>query len=202
MGNYNFAKLRGTNNYQKWQREMTNALMIEGHWILIATPHATPEILEEPVLATMTWKEKRGYREDRTKHAMKEVQARVAISNKCIPSIKQLLKPEWTAKETWDWLQKRYEPSKSHRKWIVLSRLEDLDYAHFKSFADYRIEIEGIMREVEELDITVEDWVDFKIERFALLHPELSDSGCWTTKFRKERMESATRPSKTEGSGD
>ena len=85
---------------------------------------------------------------------------------------------------------------------MALNRLEDLDYANFKSVANYRIEIEGIMRAVKELGVTVEDWVDFKIERFALLHPELSDSGCWTTKFRKERMESATRPSKTEGSGD
>ena len=133
---------------------------------------------------------------------MEDAHARVAISNKCIPSIQQLLKPEWTAKQTWDWLRKCYEPSKSHKKWMALSRFEDLDFAHFKSFADYRIEIEGIMREVKELGITMEDWVDSKIERFALLHPELPDSKYWTTKFLTERMESAPALSKTEGLGD
>lgn len=202
MGNYRFGKLRGIENYQQWQRQMTNALMIEEHWILIAHPVDPPKILEDSILATMTWKEKREYREDRVKYDMKEARALAAIYSMCTNSIQQLIEPTWTAKEAWDWLQKHYEPSKSYKKWMALTRLEDLDYTNFKSVSKYRNEIEGIMREVKKLDITIEDWVDFKIERFASLHPELPDSEYWTTKFRTERMQSALWPSKSEGSAD
>lgn len=202
MGNYKFAKLRGIQNYQQWQRQMTNALMIEGHWILITNAIDPPKKVEDTVLATMTWKEKREYDEDRRKHFTKDGVAMVAIYNMCNHSVQQILEPTWTAKETWDRLKKRYEPSESHKKWMVLNRLEDLDYGNFKSVSKYRNRIEIITREFQELGITWENLMDFKIERFASSHPELPDSKIWTVKFLQERVESAFRSSKSEGSGD
>ena len=84
------------------------------------------------------------------------------------------------------------------KKWKVLSRLEDLGYADCKSVSAYSDKITGILQEAKYLDITMDDLVEFKIEKYVYEHPELPDSRYWVQKYVRASMHLDTNAQKSE----
>lgn len=162
-GMYTFAKLKGTENYKGWAREMSFALRDAG-LISYANGTAVKSNLCTKEECASVGEEKIEKREaDIEKWILNDSRTGGKIEKMCTRAIQQQIKDEWSAKKMWDELKLKYTADRCYSKWQILNRLEEASYASSKNMQDFGLRMKMLLEEVDNLNITIKEWVLIKI---------------------------------------
>lgn len=161
---FKFAKLTGSKNYKSWERNMIFAMRSLGLYGFVDAedPYLKPEAPTLEELKEMSRSDKRDYELDKNSYNLKNGSLAGRIGGMCEPTIQSLLNAKWDAKETWDFLKKRYSPTGWSHKWEVLNALEQIHYSDCKSASEYGDKFRTALKEVQDLSITMEESVTIK----------------------------------------
>lgn len=162
-GMYTFAKLKGTENYKGWAREMSFALRDAG---LISYANGTavkPNPYRKEECASVSEEKIEKREADIEKWILNDSRTGEKIGKMCTTAVQQLIKDEWSAKKMWDELKLKYTADRCYSKWQILNRLEEGSYASSKDMQDFGLRMKILLEEVDNLNITIKEWVLIKI---------------------------------------
>lgn len=130
---YAFAKLKGSENYKEWAREMGFALKEAGLMSLVNGDRSRPLEYKKEQKDVLLKKDDGEDRIEKREHAIEKWNTNDGkvvgkIGRMCTKTVQMEFKPEWNAKTTWDSLKERYTPQGWSSKWAVLNRLEETTY--------------------------------------------------------------------------
>ena len=154
-----FDKLKGSENYKEWAREMEFALIDVGLMGLVTGDRIRPlQYTEEQKEAIL----KKEYGDERIKRREEAIEkwdindGKVVgkIGGMCTKTVQMEFKSGWNAKTTWDSLKKRYTPHGWSSKWALLNRLEETSYAGSIDVPDFGRKMRTILEEIKDQQIT------------------------------------------------
>lgn len=130
---YAFAKLKGSENYKEWAREMGFALKEAGLMSLVNGDRSRPLEYKKEQKDVLLKKDDGEDRIEKREDAIEKWNTNDGkvvgkIGRMCTKTVQMEFKPEWNAKTTWDSLKERYTPQGWSSKWAVLNRLEETTY--------------------------------------------------------------------------
>lgn len=151
-GMFNFAKLKGQDNWKQWCRNMEYALadcLLLSH----VTGKSTRPSLSNPSTTSEVEKQE--------KWDEKDLRAAAKLGAKCSPEMQQVLDGTEgkTAKEKYDVLKKRCTASGLAAKWSAITKLSSITYGGSKNIQDMATQIKSAHIELKDLDVKVEDVV-------------------------------------------
>ncbi len=154
-----FQKLKGSENYREWAREMTSTLQtaeLMGHvtgTVTIPTPYSGDSMAADH-------EEKYEKRQEAIDDWIRrDSQAVGTMGLMCTPIVQLDFKPCRSAKDTWDLLQTRYTPSS---KWEVLNTLNAIQYNRSEGVQVMGQKVKDVLEAMHELKITIEDYIVHK----------------------------------------
>ena len=111
-GVFSFPKLNGPENYIQWSRQMVHEIKSAELYGLIDMVHPwpSPETYTEQQFKAMDKKDQKDFLEEIRTYRNKDGSLVGKISKMCEQHIQQLIEVDWSAKATWDFLQKQYAP--------------------------------------------------------------------------------------------
>ena len=120
-GMYTFTKLKGTENYKVWAREMSFALRDAG---LISYANGTavkPIPYTESECDTVSEEKIEKREADIEKWILNDSRTGGKIGKMCTRAVQQQIKDEWSAKKMWDELKSKYRADGWYLKWQILN---------------------------------------------------------------------------------
>lgn len=167
-----FPRLKGTENYKDWAREMGFYLQELGLMGHADGTLAKPELYTEeekgtsngsaPLLSDRTIERRE---EEVEKWRLNDLRTCGKIGLMCTGPVQQQLQflgYTRTAKEMWDHLKANYTVDPRQYKWDILIRLENASYDSSKNMSDFLSTMRNLLEEINEASITMEDLVVFK----------------------------------------
>ncbi len=162
-----FPKLKGSDNYKEWAREMTFALRQVELMRLVNDNRIRPLPYTKEQKKAILEKDEEVRIEKR-----EEVIEKWDINNEkvvgkigamCTRAVQMEFKSEWDAKTTWKSLRKRYTSHEWAFKWALLNRLEETSYVNSIDVPDFDRKMRFILEEIKNQGITIEEYVTIKI---------------------------------------
>lgn len=105
---YTFAKLKGTENYKGWAREMGFALRDAGLFSYANGTAVKPGPYTKEECASFSEEKIEKGEADIEKWILNDSRTCGKIGKMCTRAVQQQIKDEWSAKEMWDELKSRY----------------------------------------------------------------------------------------------
>ncbi len=165
-----FFKLKESDNYKEWAREMTFALrqielmrLVNDDQIqsLLYMKEQKKTILEKNEEVRIEKREEVIEKWDINNEKMMS-----KIEAMCIRAVQMKFKSEWNAKTTWELLRKRYTSHEWVFKWALLNRLKETSYANSIDVSNFDRKMRFILKEIKNQEITIEEYVMIKIINF------------------------------------
>ncbi len=165
-----FSKLKESDNYKEWAREMTFALrqielmrLVNDDRIrsLSYTKEQKKTILEKNEEVRIEKHEEVIEKWDINNEKMMS-----KIEAMCIRAVQMKFKSEWNAKTTWESLRKRYTSHEWIFKWVLLNRLKETSYVNLIDVSDFDRKMRFILKEIKNQEIIIEEYVTIKIINF------------------------------------
>lgn len=152
---YEFPKLKGIENYEKWSDDMTIVLKMNGLWWV------TSGKLEKPVIppSNATTADEEGYARELLEWEDKNMRAcgMIKLSTERGPRID--IRDIEIATQIWSILKDRYEPSKFTTLYLAWRRLTQSRQSDFKSVQDYADSLKLAASRCSKVGEEVPDWL-------------------------------------------
>ena len=162
-GMYTFAKLKGTENYKEWAREMSFALRDAGLINYASGTALRPDSYTKEERGSVNEENFEKREADIEKWILNDSRTGGKIEKMCTRAVQQQIKDEWSVKKMWDELKSKYIADGWNSKWQILNRLEEASYASSKNMQDFGLTMKIPLEEVDDLNIVMKEWVLVKI---------------------------------------
>ena len=154
-----FAKLTGPDNYKEWSRNMRNALCETGLWRIVTGQIVRPE---DAAPSNATAAERKEHAKELLQWIIDDDRSSGKIKKMCVPVVQLQLEDEWSGKKIWEELKTLCQPSAWSNKWVIMDRLQAISLASSKDMQDYEVKTEKIEEEIQQLGITMNEFLVIK----------------------------------------
>ena len=157
---YTIAKLSGVENYKKWAREMIFALKDSRLWRYVDGTILKPAPLSAKEETTAETKQET---QDKINFWTKDdAHALEKLGRICNKTVQLGFDATWLSSKAWSDLKTKYSSKGWLTKWDILNRLKHTSYSLSKDINSLGVKIIKILKEIKELDITMEKMVTIK----------------------------------------
>lgn len=166
------VKLRGSENYQKWERAAALALIKVSLWEYINGEQKEFSVIKTTREDTSKQQDRIDKRiEKRQKYFQQQKKIVDLIKSFCTNIVQQEFISKknlesWNLKNLWDFLKKRYTLNNWVIKWVSFNKFEELSFQICKNVQKFESKLQEIKTELKNLEVIIEDAITLKALNF------------------------------------